>query len=91
MEDHSTYMYMHVSYIENSFTGSLGLAKQGLADIQLRSSEHSMHHPKLQAMVSIVDNWKTRIRKNAREKVLTVKIFVCSIYNSSVYIYLSCI
>jgi hypothetical protein len=57
---------------EELIGSSLDLAKQGLADIQLRSSEHSMHHPKLQAMVSIVDNWKTRIRKNAREKVVVV-------------------
>lgn len=56
-------------------TGSLDLVKQSLADIQLRSRDQNMHHPKLQALVSIVNTWRTT-RRYAREKVCLVS---CSV------------
>lgn len=52
-----------------SVTDSLDLAKQSLADVQLRSTNHNMDHPKLQTMVSIVNTWRDTSRKYTREKV----------------------
>ena len=59
-----------------SFAGSLDLAKQSVADIQLRSRNQSMYHPKLQTMVSVVNTWRTNTRKHSREKVY-LYVHVC--------------
>ena len=50
--------------------GKLDVVKQGLTDIQVREAgKQRLHHPKLHSVVSVVNTWKTTIRKHTREKV----------------------
>ena len=75
----------------SSLTGSLDLAKQGLADIQLRSMEHSMHHPKLQTTASIVNTWRTSIRRDTKEKVYLGKHLGLGLCNSPMFVKQKCL
>ena len=56
----------HTLKLLTVYPGSLDAAKQGLTGLLLGG--HDMPHPKLNALVSIVDAWRLN-RKQTREKV----------------------